>query len=229
MSFLSSLTGGDIGKATTKALKDNRNLITGFQTTGNSIIDTGEGKSATALNSAISAYQPWAKIGGEALGTYSDALGLNGAEGNARATGAFQTGPGYEFALDQGTKAALRGASAAGMLSSGNTLDELTKVGQGYANQEYGSWLDRLNGLQGEGLQAASGQAAGFGNLADLYQGTADDRLGLESGITQGLIGNNNDMAKVKEQQAQAKGSFFGNLLSGGISLGTKAMTGGLF
>jgi hypothetical protein len=229
MSFLGALTGSDIGKATSKALKQNKGLITGFQTTGNNIINTGETKSAGALNSAIDAYQPWVDSGTNANTMYSNALGLNGTEGNAAATGAYQTSPGYDFQLQQGEQAGQRAASAAGMLNSGNTLTALTEYGQGLANKDYGSWLDRLNGVSSTGLQAAGGQAAGYGGLADLYQGTADDRLGLESGVTQGLIGNNNDMAKVKEQQTQNKGSFFGSLLSGGLSLGTKALTGGLF
>jgi hypothetical protein len=229
MGFLSSLTGGDIGKATTKALKQNKGLITGFQNTGNSIINTGEEKSQGALDSAIGAYQPWVDTGKTANTMYSNSLGLNGASGNEAATGAYQTSPGYDFQLQQGEQAAQRGASAAGMLNSGNTLTALTEYGQGLANKDYGSWLDRLNGVSGQGLQAAGGQAAGYGAEANLYQGTAGDRLGLESGVTQGLIGNNNDLAKVKEQQAQQKGSFFGSLLSGGLSLGTKALTGGLF
>jgi len=229
MGFLSALTGSSTGKATMNAANKNESLIKGFQTTGNNIINTGEDKSAGALDSAIGAYQPWVTSGTAANNLYGDAIGLNGAEGNARATDAFHTGPGYGFALDQGTQAALRGASAAGMLNSGNTLTALTQFGQGLADQEYGSWLDRLNGVSGQGLSAAGGQAQGYGAKADLYQGTADDRLGLESGVVQGLEGVNNQIASAKEAQEKAKGGFLGGLLKGGLSLGAKALSGGLF
>ena len=229
MGFLSSLTGGDIGKASLKALGQNKDLLTGFQTTGNNIINTGEDKSATAINAGIAGYQPWVDSGTAANTMYDNALGLNGADGNTAATGAFHTSPGYDFAVDQGTTAALRGASAAGMLNSGNTLTALTDYGQGKADQEYGSWLDRLSGASSQGLTAAGGQASGDTALAGLYQGTADDRLGLESGVTQGLEGINTDTAQVKEQQTANKGSFLSGLLSTGLSLGTKAATGGLF
>jgi len=229
MGFLGALTGSDVGKATKAAANQNKGLISQFQTTGNNIINTGEDKSGAALDSAIGAYQPWVTSGTAANKLYSDAIGLNGAEGNARATGAFQTGPGYTFALDQGTQAALRGASAAGMLNSGNTLTALTQYGQRLADQEYGSWLDRLNDVSGQGLSAAGGQAQGYGAKADLYQGTADDRLGLESGVTQGLMGVNNQIAQAKEAQTSAKGGFLGGLLKGGIGLATKAASGGLF
>jgi len=229
MGFLSALTGSSTGKATMNAANKNADLIKGFQTTGNDIINTGEDKSAGALDSAIGAYQPWVTSGTAANSLYGDAIGLNGAEGNARATDAFHTGPGYSFALDQGTQAALRGASAAGMLNSGNTLTALTEYGQGLADQEYGSWLDRLNGVSGQGLSAAGGVAQGYGAKADLYQGTADDRLGLESGVVQGLEGVNNQIASAKEAQEKAKGGFLGGLLKGGLSLGAKALSGGLF
>ncbi|NTF43068.1 hypothetical protein [Rhizobium rhizogenes] len=229
MGFLSSLTGTNIGKATTKAIGQNGSILQNLQTAGNGIIDTGEQKSAGALDQAVSNYDPYLSAGKSATGMYSDALGLNGADGNAAATAAFQAGPGYQFAVDQGTQAALRGASAAGMLNSGNTLTALTNFGQGAANQEYGSWLDRLNGLSGQGLSAANGASGALGNVANLYQSTANDRLGLESSVAQGQMGLNNDLASVKEQQAQNSNSFLGKLVGGGISLGTKALTGGLF
>lgn len=225
MGFLSALTGSSTGKATMAAADQNKTLIKDLQGLGNTIIDTGEGKSEGALNSAIGAYEPWVTSGGAANTMYSNALGLNGSDGNAAATGAFQAGPGYQFAMDQGTQAALRGASAGGMLNSGNTLTALTQFGQGLANQEYGGWLDRLSGMSSQGLQAAGGQAQGYTNLGNLYQSTAGDRLGLESSVTQGLMGANNQWAQGKEAQNSAKGGFLKGLVSGGLKLAT----GGLF
>lgn len=225
MGFLSKIFGLDAGKATMGAAKQNRNIIGGFQRTGNNIINTGEAKSADALNSAIGGFQPYVDAGANATGMYTNALGLNGADGNAAATDAFQAGPGYQFALDQGTQAALRGASSAGMLNSGNTLTALAQYGQGLANQEYGGWLDRLSGLSGQGLNAAQGQAGAYGSLASLYQNTASDRLGLESTVAQGRIGVNNQLAQGREANNAAWGGLGGSLIGGGIKLAT----GGLF
>lgn len=225
MGFLSGILGLDAGKATMDAAKKNGAILSGFQNKGNQIINTGETKSAGALNQAVAGYQPYVNAGKSATGMYSNALGLNGASGNATATGAFQEGPGYQFAMDQGTNAALRGASAAGMLNSGNTLTALTGYGQGLANQEYGGWLDRLSGLSGQGLQAVGGQAGALGNVASLYQNTAGDRLGLESGVAQGKMGNNNLRATGQEANKAAGASLFGNIFSGGMKLAT----GGLF
>lgn len=229
MGFLSSLSGSKIGNATNKALGQNNQILTNFQNAGNQIIGTGEQKSEGALNRAVGNYDPYLSTGGGASKLLGDALGVNGASGTQAAQGAFQAGPGYQFALDQGNQAALRAASAGGNLASGNTLTALTQFGQGLANQEYGSWLDRLSGAANQGLSAASGQGGALGGLADLYQGTAGDRLGLESGVAQGRMGINNDMAQVAEQKEANKGNLFRSLLSGGLSLGAKALSGGLF
>lgn len=225
MGFFSKIFGLDAGKATMDAAGQNKSVIGGFQNRGHKIINTGEKKSVNALNRAIGGYQPYVDAGADATGMYSNALGLNGADGNATATGAFQAGPGYQFAMDQGTNAALRGASAAGMINSGNTLTALSQYGQGLANQEYGGWLDRLSGLSGQGLAATNGQAGALGSLASLYQGTAGDRLGLESTVAQGRIGVNNQMAQGEEANAGAWGGIGGKLIGGA----TKLLTGGLF
>lgn len=228
MGFLSSLIGTDVGKATQKALGENSNILSNFQNAGNSIINTGEQKSAGALNQAVNNYNPYLATGAGATSTLGNALGINGADGNAAATSAFQAGPGFQFALDQGNQAALRQASAGGAINSGNTLAALTQFGTGLANQEYGSWLDRLSGASGQGLQAASGQGAALGGVADLYQSTAGDRLGLESGVAQGRMGINNDNAQAQEARTATKGNFFRGLVSGGLGLAGKALSGGL-
>jgi hypothetical protein len=93
--------------------------------------------------------------------TYADSLGLNGPEGNQRAVGAFQAGPGYEFALNQGIDSLNRRANAAGMLAGGNANRDAITFAQGLANQEYGNWQNRLKGIGDQELAATQGAAAG--------------------------------------------------------------------
>jgi hypothetical protein len=224
MGFLSTLAGTKVGNAAKGALNQNSSILTNFQNAGNQIINTGEQKSEGALGQAVDNYNPYLETGAGASTTLGNALGLNGAEGNAAATGAFQAGPGYEFTRGQGEQAALRAASAGGSLASGNTMTALADYTSGLANKEYGSWLDRLSGAASQGLSAASGQGGALSGLAGLYQGAAGDRLGLESGVAQGRMGINNDMASVKDQQEANKGSLFRGLLSSGLKI-----AGGLF
>ena len=55
------------------------------------------------------------------------------------------------------------------MAGSGNTLQAITGLASNLANQEYGSYLDRLQGLSGQGLSAA-GSMSGNNALAGNYQ-----------------------------------------------------------
>jgi len=80
MGFLSSLLGTDVGKATQNALGQNNTILTNLQGAGNQIINTGEQKSAAALNRAVDNYNPYLQTGSAATSMYGNALGLNGAE-----------------------------------------------------------------------------------------------------------------------------------------------------
>jgi hypothetical protein len=159
-----------------------------------------------ALRAGISAYEPVttaAQTAATTLGNlgagyqgdidaYRDAMGLNGPEGVARAQARFTTGPGYQFAVDEATKAAANRAASLGIAGGGNTLAEISRRAQGLAGQEYGDYLTRLSGyvnpLVGYQQQARTTaamlpyQAAtfvapnvqqGYKTLADLYTGTA--------------------------------------------------------
>ena len=92
-------------------------------------------------------------------GMSANALGLNGPAGNAAATAAFQAGPGYQFALEQGLEGVTRAANAAGMGASGNMLREAQTYGQGLANQEYNNWLENVTGRESLYAPLASREA----------------------------------------------------------------------
>ena len=113
------------------------------------------------------------------------------------AYGGFQATPGYQFQLDQGLGAIDRSAASRGGLFSGATLKAAQGYGQGLANQEYGTYLNRLSGLAGSG-QAAAGQqgaaaqnyGAGASNaLANYGNASAAGAIGFGNAINSG-IGN---------------------------------------
>lgn len=103
---------------------------------------------------------PWRQTGSNALAMLADSLGLSGPEGNARAKGAFQTSPGYDFAFEQGKRGVEGSLAAKGMSRSGAAAKKLDEFGTGMADQEWGAWSNRL------------GQLAGFGSTANT-QGAA--------------------------------------------------------
>lgn len=137
---------------------------------GQGLAALGQGYDAARpeYQAAIDRFNPWAEAGRGALTTYQNSLGQNGAAGNAAAVAQFQASPGYQYQVDEATDAVARKASALGALGSGNTMQAITDRASNLANQEYGGWQDRLNGLSNTGL-AATGQQAGLqaqlGNL----------------------------------------------------------------
>lgn len=84
----------------------------------------------------------------------------------------FQTDPGYQFALDQGSQALQRSAAARGILNSGATAKALTDYGQGMASQQYGNYFQRLQSLAGVG-QSATNATGQFGAQSAQGQGNA--------------------------------------------------------
>lgn len=225
MGFLDTLFGGGAEK---EAAEQNRALLGQYQRGAWNTLDDGINRSTEVLNTgydrATGAYQPLANKYGAATTLGLDALGVNGAAGNQRAVDAFQAGPGYQFALDQGNQAVERRRATSGMWDSGNTDIDLMKFGQGLANQEYGNWRNALTGFVPAELQATGGvanAAVGRGTgLADLYTRDADARTNVLGSVTSGGMQANN-------QEAAGKAAGAKNLLGAGLSLGS-LVAGGL-
>ena len=165
-------------------------------------------------------FDPFVQTGTAANAMYGNAIGLNGAGGNAAATGAFQAGPGYQFQLDQGLQALDRGAASRGMLSSGNLLQAEQKYGSDLANQEYQKWVDNLFRGSTSGQTAAGSQAAIL---------TGQGQTGYDAGKTLGSLGYQSSVAQGQNLAAaelanqQASQNIFG-AITGGLNLAGKVM-----
>jgi hypothetical protein len=207
-----SLTDFFSGNAEEAAKQQISGLKTG-QAAATNQLKTGLGYSENYTNQALSQYDPYKQTAQNAYSLYGDALGLNGSTGTANAQSAYTTSPGYQFQLDQGTQAAMRAASAQGLLASGNTSTDLVNYAQGLASQDYGSWLDRLSGLGTQGLQIANNSATIQQNQGQTGYNTYNSLANLDWNTATG-IGN------AKAQQAQAEGQG----LLGAVSLGTKLL-----
>jgi hypothetical protein len=137
---------------------------------------------------------PYRAAGTSALGTYAGQVNQP-----------FQVSPGYQFAQDEGMRAILNNQATRGMLGSGQTLRATQRFGQGLANQEYGTYLNRLAALSGIGQTAATTGAQG----AQTYGGQAAGAMG------QGT----NALANLAVGQGAARAS--------GINAGANALMGG--
>jgi hypothetical protein len=128
---------------------------------------------------------------------YADAMGLNGAEGRARAEQSFKTGPGYRFTFDQGIDALNRSRNARGALNSGGTDLDALKFGTGLADQTWQSWLAGLSPYNQFSLSSASGVADSGKSLANL--GLTEANLLDSAGRTKASIaqGQGNTLADI--------------------------------
>lgn len=224
MGIFDSLTDIFTGRPAKEAAAENQGRLTASKTAGMGYLDAGKTGALDSLTAAGDAYRPLANKYGAATSLGLDALGVNGPEGNTRATGAFQEGPGYRYAVDQSLDGINRSAAARGGSFGGNTLAALSDRAGNMANQEYGSWQDRLASYISPELQATSGIAGMEAAKSPVYMADAGARVGLETGTT-----NNINSQETQAANAELAGSK--NLWGLGLGLanmGVGAMTGGM-
>lgn len=120
----------------------------------------------------------------------------------------FRSTPGYQFGLDEGSKALQTSASAAGGLFSGKAGKALTKFGQDYADQQgFTPYANRLASLAGIGQTATNqnnslGQAAA-GNIGQAYQTAGNARAS-------GIQGSANAWGQTLGQLGGVAGYMYG-------------------
>lgn len=208
------------GAPAKKAAEENTRLLQANKVEGTNTLNTGQTNSLASLDKAGGMYAPLSAKYGAGTNLYLDSLGVNGADGNTRATGAFQAGPGYQYRVDQALDQTNRAAAATGSLQGGNTLAALSDRAGNMANQEYGGWQDRLAGLIAPEFQAVGGQAGAEAGKVPVYQGTANSIAGLGTKTTDGVTQQNT-------QKANADMAASGNLWNFGLQAATALASGG--
>jgi hypothetical protein len=183
-------------------------------------VQAGLGNANQYYNAAYGAWAPLAGQGAAAGNAYTDALGLNGAEGNARAQAAFQNNPGYQFQLQSGLDAVDRGAAARGRVQSGNTLAAEQAYGNNLANQNWYNFLGSYNPLLSQQTAAAQGQSGVLSNQAgtNYNAGTVLGNYGWQQGTGIGNAQAAADLAK------NAASQNLWNVILGGAKLGANVL-----
>lgn len=136
-------------------------------------------------------FAPWREAGQMSLGKLRDLLGIG--TSTMSTEDLMKLDPGYQFRMDQGTKALRNMMGSRGMLNSGATGKALTRYGQDYASGEFGNIYNRFAGLSGTGM-TATGAGAGLGSasagrMSDILTGMGNARGA--AGIAQGNIWGN--------------------------------------
>lgn len=156
--------------------------------------------------------QPWMQAGQGALNQLSRLYGI-GVQGENPGPGqpdysAFYNSPDYQYALQQGEQGLNRQASASGLLGSGNTLAAALRLNQGMATQNYGNYVNQLQGLAGIGQNATqqTNQAA-----FNTGQGVSDSLVGQGAARASGVAGQYNGYADAINGASNALGQWWNN------------------
>jgi hypothetical protein len=154
-------------------------------------------------------YQPYINAGQQALPQLTDAYSglMKDPTALANAIGQkYQPSPGYQFSVDQATKAANQAAAAGGMVGSPAEQQQLASTVTGLANQDYYNFLDRMLGLYGQGLGGLSNiNNMGFGASTSLADNLASAILSQAKLAYAGAQNEN-------EHEGGMWGSLFGSL-----------------
>ena len=141
----------------------------------------GGGNQSQQNQQTQQAYNPFLQGGqkafNQARGGYSnmvkDPTGLMQQFGNE-----YQASPGYQYSVDQATKAAGQAAASGGMAGSLAHQTALSKEVSGLAGQDYYKYLDNALGLYGNGLQGLGGLAGmGMGAAGGIAQNNANQQF----------------------------------------------------
>lgn len=205
--FLEQLLGLGQGDPLQQASRNNWDMLGSYDTRANLAVDRGVTEGNGILEQMRGLYQP---LSG-ATNLYADAIGLNGAEGGARANGAYQESPGFQHSLGTGLQALDRRRAAAGSFQSGGADIDTMDYATGLASRDHGSWLDRLMGASGTAL---SGQASALGGMANLNANATNRRGDIIDGLTSGYLSANNQAATGEQQNMQGVAGLGSNLFS---------------
>lgn len=208
MSFWDDLTGNTAAEASRKAAGDTYDKQQGAV---KKMLGYGD-EYRTSMSDLSKAYDPYISAGNAALGSYSKLLSD---------PSQIRSMPGYQFTMDEGTRALDRSAGARSMGQSGRTMKDLTRFSQGTADQFTGNWLQRFLGGAQMGQQATGQQ---IGVQSEGLRG----QMGARSSAYQGDYGSSGTIGQgdIAAANAQAAGSQ--NLLNTGVKLAGMAMGGGM-
>lgn len=197
---------------------------------------SGASKSSADSKAAQQSLTGYNYLTGNADNQNAQAVGVNASNAGAQTQGAeaqllgtapvtsqtqngfnnYLNSTGYNFQMDQGTRALTGSAAAKGILNSGSTAKALTSYGQNLASTTFNNYLGNLSGLNSQqqatantGVQAA-GQVASAGTAGGANASAATQAGGNAMG---GAIGTAAGIAgSVASNNSAGINNFFGSL-----------------
>jgi hypothetical protein len=191
-----SLVGGAMGQRSAKKAAEKQRMA------GVEAMKAGQ----DGLNRQRDIFNPYASMGAQLQGRMPELTRRFTNED-------FVKDPGYDWRMNEGSRALEGSQAAKGGLLSGNAMKEMTQYGQGFASNEFGKAFDRFRNQQ----DAEFGKLYGMGTFGAQGLSGAENNYG--NVLNSSLIGVGNTQAA-----GQVGGS---NAMMGGISQGVNALMDG--
>lgn len=210
MSFFADFMGNSQRKDLANANQQAQGYLNQGKAAATEVYNTGADK-------AQGYYSPYAQQGQNANAMYGNAIGLNGQGNQQSAYDTYAQNPFLKAQQENSNRNLLlqfQKYNAQGMGNSGMSRLATARAAQGYEQSNQQDWMNRLQGLQGQGLQVA-GQQAGIEQNRGQYLGD------LNSGYGQQMAGN---AINYGNAQAASRSTGINNLL-GLAGMGVNAYT----
>jgi hypothetical protein len=197
--LVGSLIGGSSKKSSDQQAAQQN--FTGYNyLTGNQANQTAQANGVTASNGAVDTQNTEKQLltGDQSTPAFKNYLNSTG----------------YNFQLDQGTRALTGSAAARGIQNSGATAKALTSYGQNLASTTFNNYLGNLNGLntQQQNTANAGTAAAGQVGTAGTQGGAGASQATQASGATSASTAGSVVGALQGALTSPAANNFFGKL-----------------
>ena len=184
------------------------------------------------VGQAVSTLDPYAQGGGGASQMQAALSGSMGPQAQQSAFGNYQSSPGQQYALEQGRRNLLAGASATGGLGGGNVQRELMRQGIGMAQQNYQQDFNNLGTVANRGMGVAQQQAGyqlqggvlpaqAVGNTGQML---AQGRLGVGQQLANQAANTTTNMSNLQNQLGGQMANQYGQ---GNMNLGNTVSAAG--
>jgi hypothetical protein len=186
----------------------------------------GQALAGQAYNQQQQMWAPYSQAGGAGLNMLMAGIGdgTNGDLTRRFSNADFVKDPGYDFRMQEGTKAVEGGAAARGGLLSGAAAKALTRYSQGFASNEYNNAYNRYSNDQGNRYNRLMG-LTGIGQNATNNMGVATSRYGDQMVGLNSAAGNAESAGIIG--QGNALQGAIGGLTSAGQYVGMQYGQGG--
>jgi len=232
MSFVSSLVGGILGSsAANQAAGVESQAAKQAQQVSQTNQNNANAFQQQVYGTATSAEQPYQAAGATAANRLNQ---IEGQTFQAPTLAEAEATPGYQFTLQQGTKAIDANAAANGSLLSGNTGVALENYGQGLASTTYQQdYQNALNTYMANYNTALGGTQAGLtstGQLEAAGQAAAGNTANIDLTAAQQQMQQINNAAAARASGYLGSANAWSNAAGGmaaGLNPGNLDFTGG--